>query len=215
MKPLYIETRKKFNDINLKPLNKIKAKTISLGATVQYLNLIPKIKSHLEKQGKKVIIKQGSFHKAQVLGCNSSALNKTADAILIITDGKFHAINNAIQLQKPIYIFNTKTLEKITQKELNKQNKKTLSKQKKFLSSKKIGILVSTKHGQNFKQINQIKSKIEKLDKKVYIFESNNINPNEFENFPQIQLWINTACFGLAQDDPKIINLSDITQFLK
>ena len=214
MKPLYIEAKQKFKDINLKVLDELKAKTISLASTIQYIDLIPKIKQYLESKGKKVIIKQGATHKAHILGCNSSALDKTADDILIITDGKFHAINNAIQIQKPIHIFNTKTLDKITKQDIDKQNKLILAKQKKFLTSKKIGLLLSTKHGQNFKAIKQLKSKIEKLDKKVYIFESNNINTNEFENFPQIQIWVNTACFGLARDDPKIINLSDIIKFL-
>jgi len=215
MKPLFIETRRKFKDIDLKPLDKLKGKTISIAATIQYIDLIPKIKQYLESKGKTVIIKQGAKHKAHILGCNSSALDKSADTILIITDGKFHAINNAIQIQKPIHIFNTKTLDKITQKEIDTYNKKILAKQKKFLISKKVGLLLSTKHGQKQKSINKIKKEIEKLNKKVYIFESNNINPNEFENFPQIQIWVNTACFGLARDDPKIINLSDITNFLK
>jgi len=212
-----IETKRKFQDseINLSILNKLPGKTISLAATIQYTNLIPKIKIHLESLNKKVIIKQGARHKAHILGCNSSALDKTADTILIITDGKFHAINNAIQIQKPIHIFSGQTLEKITQEEIDQHNKKTLAKQKKFLLCDTVAIILSTKHGQHHKQINKIKKKIQALKKKVYIFEANNINISEFENFPQIKLWINTACFGLARDDPRIINLADIQQFLK
>jgi len=217
MKPLYIEAKRKFKDedINLRPLDNLKGKTISLAATIQYIDLIPKVKQYLESKGKQVIIKQGAKYKAHILGCNSLALDKSADEILIITDGKFHAINNAIQIQKPIHIFNTKTLGKITQKEIDAHNKKTLAKQKKFLSSNNVGLLLSTKHGQKFKTINKIKEQIEKQNKKAYVFESDNINPSEFENFPQIQIWINTACPGLAKDDNKIINLSDITKFLK
>ena len=143
------------------------------------------------------------------------SLDKTADTILIITDGKFHAINNAIQIQKPIHIFSGQTLDKITQKEIDTHNKKTLAKQKKFLLANTVGIILSTKHGQHHKQIDKIKTKIEALNKKTYIFEANNINTQELENFPQIQIWINTACFGLARDDPRIINLQDIIQFFK
>lgn len=228
-KALFIETKRKFksSEINLSILDKLPGKTISLAATIQYLDLIPKIKSYLESRNKKVTTKQGAHHKAHILGCNSSALTKTADTLLIITDGKFHAINNAIQLQKPIYIFNTKTLDKITQKEIDTHNKRTLAKQKKFLTSKTVGIILSTKHGQRHTHlprltprlsnwgISNIKTKIEALNKKAYIFEANNINTQEFENFPQIQIWINTACYGLARDDPRIINLTDILKFLK
>ena len=42
-----------------------------------------------------------------------------------------------------------------------------------------------------------------------------NINTDEFENFPQVQMWVNSACFGLARDDKRIINLSDVVEFLK
>ena len=216
MKTLFIETRRKFKDSDIKYnlLDSLKGKTISLAATIQYIELVPKVKSYLESKGKKVIIKQGAYHKAHVLGCNSSAFDKSADTLLMITDGTFHAINNATQLQKEIYVFTTHTLEKIEQEEIDAYNKKNLAKQKKFLMAETVGLLVSTKYGQHQKAIHKIKEKIEKLNKKVYIFESNNINTNEFENFPQIQLWVNTACFGLARDDMRIINLADILEFL-
>jgi len=217
MNVLYIETKRKFKDseIDLSLLDNLKGKTVSLAATIQYIDLIPKVKSYLESKNKKVIIKQGATHEGHVIGCNSTALDKSADTLLLVTDGTFHAINNAIQLQKEIYVFTTKTLEKIEQKEIDAHNKKTLTKQKKFLLAETIGLLLSSKHGQHQKAIHKIKKQIEKLNKKVYIFESNNINTNEFENFPQIQMWVNTACFGIARDDMRIINLADITEFLK
>lgn len=216
MKPLLIEARRKFkdSDINLPLLKSLEGKTISVVATIQYIGLIPKVKSYLESLGKKVTIKSGPHQKGHVLGCNSIAIDKNSDTILMITDGKFHAINNAIQVQKPIHVFSGLTLEKVTQEDLDSYNKKILAKQKKFLLSTTVALILSTKHGQAHKQISKIKTKIEKLEKKVYIFESNNINTNEFENFPQIQIWINTACFGLARDDPRIINLQDIMKFI-
>ena len=216
MKTLFIETKRKFKDsnINLKLLDTLKGKTIALAATIQYIGLIPKVKSYLESKNKKVIVKQGAYYKGHVLGCNSSAFDESADTLLLITDGTFHAINNAIQLQKEIYVFNGKILDKIEQKEIDAHNKKTLTKQKKFLSAKNVGLLISTKHGQHQKAIYNIREQIEKQNKKVYIFEANNIDTNEFENFPQIQIWVNTACFGLARDDMRIINLADILEFI-
>lgn len=216
MKTLFIETRRKFkdSDIKLELLDKLPGKTISLAATIQYIGLIPKVKEYLESKGKKVTTKKGAYYEGHVLGCNSSALDNTTDTRLIITDGKFHAMNNAIQLQKEIYVFTTHTLEKIEQKEIDSHNKKTLTKKKKYLAAKKVGLLISTKYGQHQKTIYKIKEKIEKSGKEVYLFEANNIDTNEFENFPQIQMWINTACFGLARDDMRIINLADILKFL-
>jgi diphthamide biosynthesis enzyme Dph1/Dph2-like protein len=216
MKVLFIETRRKFNDsdINLKLLDKLPGKIVSLAATIQYIGLIPKVKKYLESKDKKIIIKKGAHYEGHILGCNSSALDNSADTRLIIADGKFHAMNNAIQLQKEIYVFTTKTLEKIEQKEIDSHNKKIQIKKIKFLASDNIGLLLSTKQGQHKKSIGKITNKIEKSGKNVYLFEANNIDTSEFENFPQIQIWVNTACSGLAQDDPRIINLSDILEFI-
>jgi diphthamide biosynthesis enzyme Dph1/Dph2-like protein len=217
MKTLFIETKRKFkdSDIKLELLDSLPGKTISLAATIQYIELIPKVKAYLESKNKEVRVKQGAYYEGHILGCNSSALDKSADTLLIITDGTFHAINNAIQLQKEVYVFTTSTLDKIEQEEINAHNKKTLTKQKKFLSAKNIGLLVSSKRGQHQSAAYNIGERIKKQNKKVYIFESNNINTNEFENFPQIQMWVNTACFGLARDDMRIINLPDILEFIE
>ena len=217
MEKLFIETRKKFDleKIKFDLLDSLPGDKIALAGTVQYLELIPIVKKYLEEKGKQVIVKTGAYYDGHVLGCNSSALNSNADTLLMVTDGRFHAMNNAIQLQKEIYVFTTHTLEKVTQEEIEKHNERTLTKQKKYLFAEVIGLLVSSKHGQNQKGIHKIKERIENSGKKVYIFESDNINFNEFDNFPQIGMWVNTACFGLGRDDMRIINLSNILEFLK
>lgn len=220
MKKLFIETRLKNIKIDFSPLDNLiknkKPKSISLAATIQYLDLIPKIKKYLESKKINVVLKQGAFYKAQVLGCNSNAFDKKADLLLLITDGKFHAINNAIQLQKEIFIFtpNKNSIEKITQEEIKKEIEKIKLKKNKFLNSNTVGLLVSSKHGQHYDNIENIKNKIKQLKKQVYVFQSNNINTDEFENFPQIKIWINTACPGIQRDNNKIINLKDILEFI-
>ncbi|MDO8516505.1 MAG: diphthamide synthesis protein [Nanoarchaeota archaeon] len=216
MKVLFIEARKKFGQqkINYSALDKLPGQTISLASTLQYLSLIPKVKEYLEKKQKKVIIKQGAYYKSQVLGCNPSAFDKNADSLLLITDGKFHALNNAVQLNKEIYVFNTYNLEKITNQDIEKIRGKKQAKVKKFLTSTKIGILTSTKQGQNYKNSIELKKRIEKMEKQAYIFESDNIDLLELENF-NIQMWVNTACPGIDLDNPKIVNLQDIMFTLK
>jgi len=214
-KTLFIETRKKFNEskINFQLLDNLPGKTISLAATIQYLGLIPIVKKYLEKLHKKVMINKGPAYPGHVIGCNPAAFSKQTDTLLLLTDGKFHAINNAVNLNKEIYVFNTITLEKVTNEDIAKVNAKKQAAIKKFLSYNIIGLLVSTKPGQNFKAVSQIKAKIEKLNKKVYVFESDNINISEFENF-KIPIWVNTACYGLGLDDSRIVNLSDILEFI-
>jgi diphthamide biosynthesis enzyme Dph1/Dph2-like protein len=214
-KILYLETRKKFNlkEIDFSILDKLPGKTISLAATVQYLSLVTIVEDYLKKKNKKIIIKKGPYYEAHVLGCNSSALDSEADTLLLITDGKFHALNNAIQLDKEIYVFNTRTLEKVERAEIDKVKSKRLAAVKRFLSSDEVGILVSTKQGQNFKPVSELKKKIEKSGKKAYVLESDNINIAELENF-QLPIYINTACYGLGLDDSRIVNLQDVLQYL-
>lgn len=214
MEKLFIEARKKFKKLNLSILDSLPGKTISLAATVQYIDLIPKVKAYLEEKGKKVETKKGAFYQAHVIGCNPVAFNPKADTLLLLADGKFHAKNNAIILNKEIHVFNNNSIELFSKQDIEKYQKQIKVKQKKFLFHDKIGILVSTKPGQNYKQVQKIKKQIKKLRKEVYIFEANNLSINEFENFPQIKIWVNTACFGLSLDHPCIINIQNIKKFL-
>jgi diphthamide biosynthesis enzyme Dph1/Dph2-like protein len=82
--------------------------------------------------------------------------------------------------------------------------------------SKKIGIIISTKPGQeNIKKSELLKEKISKKypEKQVFFFISNHINLAEFENF-SIDFWINSACPGLLNDSRKLSNIDDIISFL-
>jgi diphthamide biosynthesis enzyme Dph1/Dph2-like protein len=211
---LYIEARKKFDKTNIgfEVLDSLES-PISLGATIQYLSLVPLVKKYLESKGKKVIIKKGLFYEAQVIGCNSSSLDKNSNTLLLITDGKFHALNNALQLDREINVFNTHSLEKVEKKDIERLKAKRKAAINKFLSSERVGILISTKKGQNFKPVKKLLNSLEKKGKKPYVFESDNINIAELENF-NLPIYINTACYGLGLDDSRIVNLQDISEFL-
>ena len=210
MKTLFIEARKS-GKINFSAL-KLPGRTISLASTIQYLDFVPKISNYLKKKGKKIIIKKGAKFPAHIIGCNPSAFDKNADTLLLLADGKFHALNNAVILDKEIYIFNLQSLAKITKQEISRIKAKIKAKQSKFLLYNNIGIIISTKSGQYY-NLNNLKKQIEKLGKKAYIFQTDTLNPEELENFP-IKIWINTACPGLGIEQENILNLSDIQDFL-
>lgn len=216
---LFLECRKKFNiqDIDFSLLdnlvNKEKIKSISIASTIQYINLIPLIKKYFQNLNVQVLLKKGPIYLGQVLGCNPQAFNLKADFLLLLADGKFHALNNAVILNRPIYVFNTKEINLFSQEEINKHNQRILANKKIFLSSDKVGFLISTKKGQNYKNSKNIIDKIKKLNKTVYLFESDNLSLNELENFP-LPLYINSACPGLEFDASKVINLSQILEFI-
>ncbi|MAG40221.1 hypothetical protein CMI41_04620 [Candidatus Pacearchaeota archaeon] len=216
MEVLHIEARKKFDfdKINWKALDELKLEEVSLAASVQYLDLLKEVKDYLEEKDIKVIVKKGAYHDGQVLGCNPVAFDENAKTLLLLCDGKFHALNNALRLGREISVFNGDRIENVAKEDIDKMKAKIKGKQAKFLSSNKIGLLVSTKLGQESKNFKKVAEKIEAKGKEIYVFSTDNIDVNEFENFNYIEMWVNTACFGIGLDDPRIVNLQDILEFL-
>ena len=183
---------------------------IGLLYTIQYKPLFEKIKKELEKKGKKVIVGKALLSEGQIIGCNiDSALliQEKIDCFALVSSGKFHAASLMLNTDKPIYIIGEK-VEKIPQQEIDALKKRRKAAVSKFLLADKIGIIVSTKHGQQ-KMNDALKIKKELSNKKkVFLFVSDSINLKELENF-KIDSWINTACPGLALDAPNVINLSE------
>jgi len=229
MKPhlLYIPAIQKNLNIKLskKEIAKL-PKTLVLAYSIQYKQLAESIKKQLKsskiqiKAFKQVlgctklktglpILKSSKIQiKAfkQVLGCTKL---KTGLPILLISTGKFHAQNLFLQTPATYFIENNKII-KIPEKEIKKLKAKKKTALIKFLKAEKIGILVSTKPGQeNLGKALILKKKLESKNKTPFIFISNNIDINQFENF-HIQSWVNTACPGLSMDNSDVINIDDL-----
>ena len=204
MKVLYVEAKKKQESL---PINiALLPKELFLAYSIQYKSQAQSIKKKLEASK----IKVSGFQ--QVLGCTKL---KSKLPILLVGSGKFHALNLALQ-NTQVYIYNNSTITQVDPKELENLNQKKKAALNRFLSLDRIGILVSTKPGQeNITQAEALKERIENKypEKRVYIILSNHINISEFENF-DIDFFINTACPGLLNDSSKIINSDDILPFL-
>jgi 2-(3-amino-3-carboxypropyl)histidine synthase len=203
MKLLYIESKQKNLSIKLSK-NEIKKlpKKLFLVYSIQYKDLAISYRKELEKNK----IKIEKFQ--QVLGC-SILSNKNNLPILLIGTGRFHAQN--LYLQAPeVFVLEGNKISKITKKEIDTLKTKKKTALMKFLGADTIGILVSTKPGQeNLNNALELKKKLEKEKKKPYIFISNDLDLSQFENF-NIDSWVNTACSGLAMDNPNIINIQDL-----
>jgi len=202
-------------------LSKIKVnelpKNIGLITTVQFVDYLDKIKNYLINKNKKILIAKGNQkYNAQILGCDLSATEKVknkVDAFLYIGDGKFHPLGLAIKTNKDVFCFNpiNNYFSKIKKEEINNYKKTIKIKKIKFLSAESVGILVSTKSGQNnLKKALKIKGELEKKGKKCYIFCFDTLNVNELENFPFIDFWVNTACPRIEEDSNKIINFEEV-----
>ena len=197
---LFIEAQSKESLTNLsqKEISKLPKKLI-IAYSIQFKTLAYNITKQLKSHKIQVIKTQ------QVLGCSEL---KTKNPILLIGQGKFHAQN--LYLQTPLlYILEHNKINKISEQDIKSFQIKRKTALLKFLQAEKIGILVSTKPGQeNLKQAIILREQLKKQGKTPYIFISNNIDITQFENF-QIESWVNTACPGLAYDDARIININE------
>jgi len=224
MKTLFIPAKLKLeiNEKKIKKISKKLPKNIAIAYYIQYENYAKQIKKLLNSNHR-------ITNFIQILGCSKPKFPKNTKAILLISDGKFHAISLAYETkllgsdkikninndftmteQKlPVYILENNKLTKISNEEIKNLEKRHKASYINYLNSDKIGILISTKPGQyRLKKALQIENKIK--NKKSYLFISNNINTAEFENFPEIEAWINTACPRLDMESSRIVNADKI-----
>lgn len=208
MKTLFIPTKKKVSlDENLvSKVSKKLPKTICISYSTQFQDSAKRVKELLEKDHKIT-----GFN--QVLGCTIPKIQRGTEAVLLVGSGKFHAISLAYESKLPVFVFEPNYLEAISEFDIWDFEKKKKGAYTKFLSSNKIGIIVSTKPGQEKLSL-AIKSKKNIRDKKKYIFLVNEINTSEFENFPDIESWVNTGCPRMDMSQSGIINLKDIKHLL-
>jgi 2-(3-amino-3-carboxypropyl)histidine synthase len=215
MKLLFIESKKKF--FQSVPNLDFLPEKIGLLYSVQYKPLFEKIKVELEKNKKKVFVGKSSLNEGQILGCNiQSALSieSKVDCFLLVSSGKFHALSLMLNAKKPLYILGDK-IERIGEKEIESLKKKRKAALSKFLLANRIGIIASTKQGQqNMIEAIKLKKQLKAEHKEAFVFISDNINTAEFENF-KIDFWVNTACPGIIFDVPNMINISELKTIIK
>ena len=202
MKTLFIpaKSKSKVNKSKVVSISRRLPKKIFIAYSIQYKDTAFEMKDILSKDHAVMGI-------VQVLGCSKIKFSgKKPGAILLIGSGQFHAVSLAIESDLPVYKLETNKLIKINEKDIEDFRRNQKISYSKFLNANKIGVLVSTKPGQqNLKKALKIKIK----DKKPYIFLSNNIATKEFENFG-LNSWVNTACPRLDLCSNQIINLDRI-----
>jgi len=208
MKTLFIpvKVKTKVNPAKILEISKKLPKTIAIAYSIQYEDTAGEIKDILFKT-------HNISGFTQILGCSSPDFPKQTQAVLLITDGNFHANSLSLILKNnlPIYILHNNSLEKISEKDILSLKKKQKASYLNYLNVNKVGVLISTKPSQeNLKKALEFKNKTK--NKKSYLFICNNINTGEFENFG-ISSWVNTACPKLDVNDNSIINLRDLDNF--
>lgn len=203
MKTLFIPAKAKLKIDKSKIISSSKKlpEKIAIVYSIQYIDSALEIKNILSKNHEIVLF-------VQVLGCTIPKFSKNTKGILLVGSGKFHAISLAHETKLPIYIVEDNSINQISKEEIEIFKKRKKASYLKYLNTEEVGILVSTKPGQeNLKKA--VKFKKKQKNKKSYLFISDTINTNEFENFG-LTSWINTACPRLDMNGEGIVNLGDV-----
>ncbi|MGV8168854.1 MAG: diphthamide synthesis protein [Candidatus Nanoarchaeia archaeon] len=191
--------------------------------TIQLMSSLPGILKQLEDKGKKpfTVKTNHTRHDGQILGCNvehyTDYTNKEFDAFLYVGDGLFHPKALAWKNEgKKVFSYDP-FIDKFFEikpedvEQIKRKHKAALSK---FLVSKKIGVIITTKPGQYFLNKAQ-KLKTQYPEKEFFFFLDNTYDFNSLEDFPFVEVWVNTACPRIGFDDSikiskPVINIDDV-----
>ena len=202
--------RAKYNKKIVLPKKEIKElpKKIILFTTTQFHDQFSSLKKQLEQAGKKVLSfkPKHATSEGQILGCGIEKWDLGEDAeeavFLYIGDGLFHPQAMMINNPQEVYRYNPKNkkFEKLDRSHAEKLVNKQRGALIKFHSSEKIGVLVTTKYGQQRLQMS-LKLKEQFPNKEFFYFIGDNLDFQGLEDFNFIECWINTMCPRIGLDD--------------
>ncbi|RLG15472.1 MAG: diphthamide biosynthesis enzyme Dph2 [Candidatus Nanohalarchaeota archaeon] len=204
-----------------KEMTKLKNyKSIALATSIQHIKQIPKVSGILKSHQKKVLIGKSTISKypGQVLGCDPSAvisIQDKADCILYFGTGRFHALGIAKKTDLPVFLLSLedKKIHSLKKEQFILQKKKIIRKAK-YDNAKVVCIVATTKPGQMNKNVVEIKKKIEKKGKRVFIAIMDVIKPESLLGM-DYDIILNTACPRIEEDvvfKKPVINVEDVLE---
>jgi len=206
---LYIESR---SDVEVDPsiLEHLEGlpQRVGLLATIQYLDLIPKVRDILEASGRKVLVGTGDrriAYPGQVLGCNCSsaeAVIDDVDAFLFIGEGDFHPLAAAFGVKKDIIVLNPVTKEV---RSMSDTRDRILRKRFAAIQSAKDArsflVIICSKVGQDRSgEADEAVARIRSHGLKAYKAVLEEITPMSLMSYC-VDAYVNTACPRVAMDD--------------
>jgi len=191
-------------------IKRVGARSIGLFASVQFLKL-DAVREQLKELGVDVKTTKARRTSAgvQVLGCDVYPDNfeddiLDSDMILYIGDGMFHPKALLLAGKKEVVVWNpvSERMNIVRGDEIEKQLNKMKANLKRYIAADVIGIVVTLKPGQQHLELaKKLKKKLEKSDKRVFIFISDSLDFEHFGNFTFVEAWVNSACPRIGTDD--------------
>ncbi len=198
--------------------------SVCLFLTAQFLPLQENLKKQLTEAGKEVqtVQPRHTRYEGQIYGCSTLPITEaetSAEAFFYVGDGVFHPFALLFDNDRPVHVYDPINGEYhlYTKKDVEGILKRRKAAYAKFLSAKDVGILVTTKAGQNRMAFAERLPK-EFPDKRFTLFLAETLDFDQLMNFPQIEVYINTMCPRIGLDDTRrtekpIINMEEISRF--
>ena len=199
---------------------------IVLATDVQFIKNLDSLTGQLEKSGKTVHRLKGAHakHLSQILGCSHIKLDypEFSEAFFYVGDGEFHPKALLLGSSKDVFTYNpfSKEFRKLPHSLVSKIRGKEKAGLAKFFHSERVAVLISVKPGQMGVQayLKQVYG-LEKAypDKKFYYLVFDTLDFSQLENFPFVEVFVNTACTRLIDDIDKfprpMVNLEQVLKF--
>lgn len=216
MKVIYIPAKSMISvKLTKKALNNLPKGKVGVVTNIQHLH---NIKEVMEQLNNAVFV-------GQSVGCRCDNVKKVAvDYFLFVGNGVFHPLRIAMDTDKDVWLWDPviKKLTKLDKKLVEDYKKKKEVSYKKFLMAENVGIMITCKPGQNNGVLSEYSkdakmSKALKLSKKTdknyYLFAFDTLQQEDLDNFPFIDVWINTACNRIGDEKPNILEIQDLEMF--
>jgi 2-(3-amino-3-carboxypropyl)histidine synthase len=183
-------------------------KRIGLVATVQHVDQLDEAKVILVRAGKTVTV--GDAHKlkyaGQVTGCdysNVDAITDDVDCFLFVGGGHFHAIGVALATSKPTTVADPYDVKAFSvDHEAERIRKQRWASIQEATRGERFGILIGLKSGQKrLEKAFQIRDRLTAIGKKTALLAVREVASESLEEFPTIDVYVNTACPRISLDD--------------
>ncbi len=191
-----------------------KWRKIGLTTTVQHVQTLDSVKEMMLHANKTVAVGDAGHpgYPGQVTGCNYSNAKSVADdveAFLFVGGGRFHALGVALSTSRPTIVADPYENRAFSvDREARKILKQRWASIEEAKEAKAFAVLVGLKIGQKrLEEAMNIKERLERAGKTVYLFAIREIAPETLMNFPAVEVYVNTACPRVSMDDA--------TKFLK
>jgi 2-(3-amino-3-carboxypropyl)histidine synthase len=177
-----------------------KGDPVGLVTTVQHVHLIPAMELFLQSKGISCSVAEGGGrtpNRGQVLGCSFAAAKASgADEILFVGTGLFHPIGIALATHARVIALDplTGSAQEVSGDALMRRRFAVMEKAR---GAKNVGIIVSTKSGQ---QRMDLARRLASLTPTAVIVTMREVHPDELLNLG-FACYVNTACPRLAYDD--------------